>query len=950
MSSAAVGELLAEPDTPARLERLRAHGLATAPGVTGLLDEVEQLVHVEPAAAGDVATVCRLAAEDLGNDGLTARACYLLARVLADRAEFDHALALIDEARRRWWETGAQLSGLRTDLGKMQILDDLGRHHEAAEVAETLLAQLETVELGDDPEETELSRWLHAAAQENLGVARGFLGQQEEALAACLRAEAEYDALGLAPDAARARANRGIELLDLGRANEALAALESAEQVFRTEGDRLWSAKCAGHRADVYRQTGDLIRALRLLESAYDELQELEAVPEAIRLQLAIAGTCLDLGLYDEALAAATTVAEHAAVLGMRHDVATARLTRGLAQLGAGRAARAEPDIRTAAELAESVGDDRLRAQIRLAEAELAAVEGRSEEAARLAEQAAAELLAGNWTAALVSATLRRIDLALDDEAAGEALDAVEAMLEEQPYAHLRYPFLLRAARRHLAAGRRAEAEECLREATDEVERMSGVLPDHTMRLAFRTDRLAAYDELVALLVDRGAADEARMLSDRAKARTLIDRLNGAIRPAHHSAELRPLLADLAATYNGLTTTEHPQKRAALQRRANELEDQLGLAQVRLAAREKPVAAPAEAVGPVAPAPAGRAAIVTFHTAGDDLLVFVERSGRELVVRRKRGVLPALTLELDHLGAQWSRFRLGDVFTRRHADTLVATTNQILGRLYRAVIAPIRDLLDATTGRSLIVVPDRRLYRVPFHALYDGSAHLNSYWDITVKPARGGPIVASGDNRPGRHSVVFAVADVNAPSVGAEADTVGGLLPNVRVYGGPEATSAALFRELAGGPAPAVLHIACHGLYRPGNPAFSSLGLADRWVTAAELLDLDLRGTLVTLSACESGRHENVGAEPVGLAWAFLAAGASGAVVSQWLVSDTVTVDLMAAYYRALADGSGPAAALRVARAAVARRLPHPFHWAPFSYVEPPGTTNPAPSPTGVNR
>jgi len=133
-----------------------------------------------------------------------------------------------------------------------------------------------------------------------------------------------------------------------------------------------------------------------------------------------------------------------------------------------------------------------------------------------------------------------------------------------------------------------------------------------------------------------------------------------------------------------------------------------------------------------------------------------------------------------------------------------------------------------------------------------------------------------------------------------------------------------------------VLHLACHGLYRSGNPLFSALRLADRWVNAAEILDLDLGGALVTLSACESGRPSRDSAEPVGLAWAFLAAGASGVVVSQWLVDDDATSTLMTALYGHLAAGLGPAEALRQAQLRVAASSPHPYRWAPFVYVASP--------------
>jgi CHAT domain-containing protein len=168
--------------------------------------------------------------------------------------------------------------------------------------------------------------------------------------------------------------------------------------------------------------------------------------------------------------------------------------------------------------------------------------------------------------------------------------------------------------------------------------------------------------------------------------------------------------------------------------------------------------------------------------------------------------------------------------------------------------------------------------------------------------------------------------------VSHEAATLGRLLPGSHVFIGDEATSDTLMTAM---PGPGALHIACHGLYRAANPLFSSLRLSDRWVTAIEILDLELGGALVTLSACESGRDGTGAAEPVGLGWAFLAAGASGVIVSQWTVDDDVTATFMAELYSHLASGSHPADALRRAQQSTARHHPHPFYWAPFAYVAP---------------
>jgi CHAT domain-containing protein len=182
----------------------------------------------------------------------------------------------------------------------------------------------------------------------------------------------------------------------------------------------------------------------------------------------------------------------------------------------------------------------------------------------------------------------------------------------------------------------------------------------------------------------------------------------------------------------------------------------------------------------------------------------------------------------------------------------------------------------------------------------------------------------------GDAALVIAASDERAPAVATEARALAELMPWAETAIGPDATSA-LLRSRAGGAG--LLHIACHGLYRPDNPLFSALRLADRWVTAAEVLDLDLGGALVTLSACESGRPGYGAAEPVGLAWAFLAAGASGAIVSQWVVNDRSTAALMSRLYRRLTAGDPPAQALRRAQLETAAEHHHPYFWAPFTYV-----------------
>jgi CHAT domain-containing protein len=104
-----------------------------------------------------------------------------------------------------------------------------------------------------------------------------------------------------------------------------------------------------------------------------------------------------------------------------------------------------------------------------------------------------------------------------------------------------------------------------------------------------------------------------------------------------------------------------------------------------------------------------------------------------------------------------------------------------------------------------------------------------------------------------------------------------------------------------------------------------------------DILNLRLGAELVTLSACETGvgrleRGEGV----LGLARAFLAAGARSVVVSLWKVNDRSTALLMERFYRPLLGRGTPReqALAQAKRALLAdRRTRSPFYWAPFVLV-----------------
>ena len=102
-----------------------------------------------------------------------------------------------------------------------------------------------------------------------------------------------------------------------------------------------------------------------------------------------------------------------------------------------------------------------------------------------------------------------------------------------------------------------------------------------------------------------------------------------------------------------------------------------------------------------------------------------------------------------------------------------------------------------------------------------------------------------------------------------------------------------------------MIHFTAHGKAEAGNPLDSAVVLSKDPVTQAyklyarEIVQVPLHARLVTISACKSaGSRTYRGEGAVGLAWAFLKAGARQVVAGLWNVSDEVSEALMARILR----------------------------------------------------
>jgi tetratricopeptide (TPR) repeat protein len=952
--TAYVKELLSLPTSEQRAAFLEAEGLLNADGLDWLLDVADRLVNNDPGKARRLAELCADLSDDAGAPAAVPRADYIRAGAHGLNGELDEELRLNKAAHDGYVALGMNLEALRTDVGKMAALLELGRYQESLDTGRAVLHALDgkgALELKPTPRETDL---LAAMVYQNMGGCYEYIGRYDEALDAYAVAEEKYRALSMTERLGEILSNRGAILLYLGRGSEALAAHEAASAIFEEAGLTLRHAQALSNLGEAHLRLANYMRSLEVFERArrlYDSLDVLADKPLLLR---DTAEAYLELNLYSEALAAYGKANDWLRDASLEHDRARTLWGTGSALIALSNFEEAERALARAADKFAAAGNTPMLSGVLLERASLLATRGDRKAALDTARLALEHISDQDRPVEQVYAHLRLADLLLPDvEGAESHLLAAQRLAYRLALPHLRYRLNERLGHLRRLQGRGEEARVLLESAVEEIERLRGTVAQEAVRASFLRDKTAAYEDLLLLHLAREDEEGNRRafaVAERAKSRALVDLLTGVVERApaisidpELEEQLRELQADLNATYNRLlgvaSEDDDEVPLSDLHERAIGLEREIG--RLRLQATTIPEDLFAD-LGTLEDDaleqfPAG-VALLTYHVAGDEIMAFV-CAGNDIRVVRHLGSVELVAELLQRLSMQWDRFRVGPEFVRQHMALLERSARDILNHLYIVLVEPVETLLkvsglsDGTgTPGKLVIVPHGLLHQIPFHALFDGERYLLERFEISYAPsARVYSLCQQQALRTTDRALVMSVTDPLIPAVTEEARAVARHLPGAEVLSDERATTQALQDASSGCH---VLHLACHGLFRSDNPMFSSLKLHDGWLTAADVLQLNLAGALVTLSACESGRNEVLaGDELLGLTRAFLGVGASTLVVSLWLVQDEATASLMEKYYERLRDGARPAEALRAAQLATKAERPHPYYWAPFVLV-----------------
>jgi CHAT domain-containing protein len=238
-----------------------------------------------------------------------------------------------------------------------------------------------------------------------------------------------------------------------------------------------------------------------------------------------------------------------------------------------------------------------------------------------------------------------------------------------------------------------------------------------------------------------------------------------------------------------------------------------------------------------------------------------------------------------------------------------------------------RELLAA---RRLLIVPAGALRGVDFHALpWDAGTLLDRF--VVEYPA--GASGATPGSALRHEALVIDDPRGDLPSSRREAAEVIAALRGPGVWkveqlegeaAKPPAVRARLERA-------DLVHYAGHGTFGGRDGLESGLPLADGTLTAADVMALPRVPSVVVLAGCETGRAATAGGvEGLGLAQAFLAAGARHVVAAGRPVPDALTERLMRSFYEnLLGEGGDVAAGLRRAQLALRKQSPD-VDWAAF--------------------
>jgi CHAT domain-containing protein len=264
-------------------------------------------------------------------------------------------------------------------------------------------------------------------------------------------------------------------------------------------------------------------------------------------------------------------------------------------------------------------------------------------------------------------------------------------------------------------------------------------------------------------------------------------------------------------------------------------------------------------------------------------------------------------------------------------------------RLYSMLVAPFASRLPPNA--RIAIVADGRLNTLNLETLVVPGKPPH-YWieDVTIEYAPSLRLLTQGSGRSAPAGSMLLVGNPPIaepefpplPAFAQEMALVKAHFPGAKTLSEKGATPRAYLSSTPG--QYAYLHFVAHAVARMDRPLESAIILGNDGETdrlyARDIVGQPLTARLVTIASCHgAGKRAYEGEGLVGLAWAFLRAGARQVVASLFVVDDRATAELMDSMYTSMKNGSDAPSALRQAKLKLLQRKGvqrYPRYWAPF--------------------
>jgi CHAT domain-containing protein len=811
-----------------------------------------------------------------------------------------------------------------------------------------------------------------AAALVNLGNVAGLDADYGEAARRYDEALVLYRSLGDDGDVALVLHDLGLMELRRGSYRKARARLGEALAIYQRLGAAADVVQARRDLASVAAATGDLPGALDELRSAE---RLLERMPARSDLAAAVALARGDLASQLNSYAAAEHEYVRAEALYRRtgDGAGVAEAEEGYALLLVERAqyGRALALLESAVRAQTLAGDRRPAALTCLDIGYLQLRRGEIALARHAIEQALDSLRAvGDVVGeAAALASLGDVEMAADAPLAAEAdYRRGLARLEQRSVPTISWQLHAGLGQALRAVGALPNAERELYAAVADIERVAGTLGLEDRRAAYLVDKWDVYAELAAVERARGDAAAAFVVSERMRARQMLDLMARGRITAHSSADsaLLEREQDVRRQVAELTRQLEREGQPAGALRGPNIGATSGVTREALArAQEQYAQILLDLREDAASTPVLRGEVVSWHdvaqrlTTGEALVEYLVSDSTTVAFVVTHDTLRTLDLGVSrHELAALVDFLRGTM-VRPRAMAAKEAWRAPLRRLYSRLVAPLEDAGTLSGVHRLIIVPHAELHYLPFAALVrSDEAHrardefLIERYEVAYTPSAS-VWVRMGERAPPRGTGVLALAPRASVLAGSREE-----VEAIRALYGSEATvltdaaaTETAFRAAV--PRYSVVHLATYGVLNKHNPLFSfvelapttasidALGEADGRLEVHEVFGLALEARLLVLSACQtalgSGALSDLpaGDDWVGLVRAFLGVGVANVIATLWPVEDRSTARLMVALHSRLKAGRAESAALAEAQREALRNpaTADPFYWAGFVLV-----------------